>query len=166
MVETLLTLDYTVTIDEFRTELDRHRRHMRRRWTRPLTAIPLGWIAWTSGQRGQFWFAGFCVLFAVYFVFSDDLFCWWLLRSIERKYTDMNIQVEIDDTSLLYRHETQKYGHRYWWSRLTGVEETASGYESPSTITTLDSGSPSRHSGVTMLTECFATSWLGISDQQ
>lgn len=113
-------------------ERDRTRFTMKRYWILRLSSFVWLWAIYYGWDYQPWWLDALLLLIAVHsWTFPQRLY--WagrLMMHSERFRTrPFAIVIETDERGLRVRHPEQKSGSRYWWSRLTGIDETEFGLE-------------------------------------
>jgi len=126
-----IKLEYELSREELRAafhrDRDRFRMTMRTSWHRWLPACLVLWVMYNGWDNQPWWITGLLLLFAVHFLTFPIWMYWvgWTGMSVGLFPTSsLAVVIETDERSLSVRHPGQKYGSRFWWSRLTGIKET------------------------------------------
>lgn len=129
MTDPVLVLDFEMTMDEMGAKMKRAGWSMRREWLRRGIAVFILWLAVDYWRSGDFWTFGVFLLCAAFMVTPSAVIIWWVMRLLTRNQPPAHVRIEIDDTGLHMHDPKQKTHNCFWWSRLTGVEETDGDFE-------------------------------------
>jgi len=126
----VFSLQYVATADDLRAAFRRMRREYERSWFRFGSALFMGWFAFKSITAGYGWLATlFTTLATIYLRLPTPPLMWLFYVWTLKRYSDLEVSVEIDERSLVTLTPNQGYGYRKHWSRLTRVGESELGFE-------------------------------------
>ncbi|MBX3437322.1 MAG: hypothetical protein KF861_07535 [Planctomycetaceae bacterium] len=132
MSEAPFTLKYDVTKDDARASFARMKAQTQPSWFRRSVACLASLWLIGSWSTHDWWFRVFLMLLVVHFwTFPRSLF--WIGRAVmtfmPASMYDTTVVIEADDRGLSVRDRARPLGYRYWWSRLSQVEETDLGLD-------------------------------------
>jgi hypothetical protein len=127
-----LELDYELTNDELRESFNRLESRIRPSWFRRLAACLVLWLVIDGWERHEWWFTVILLVLTLHlWTFPRWLYSFArLIMTLAPRWPSSRvIHIETDDRGLHVRIPPHKVSQRYWWSRLSGVEQTEFGIE-------------------------------------
>ncbi len=127
-----LTLEYELTQDDMWASVDRCRARIRPSWLRRLGAGLAMWLLIDGWDRHSWGFTAMLLLVALE-LWTSPLWLYWLgwlaMKFIPRPDYTVPFHIETDDRGLRVRNPPRQQPKRFWWSRLSRVEEYDFGIE-------------------------------------
>ncbi len=124
-----MTLEYELSREEKLAAYERYRTRfpMKTPWSRWLWGGFFLYLIYSGWDYQSWWFECLLLLLAIHFCTFPQWFYWagWLgLKSGLFQADSTTVIIETDERGLRVRRPNYKSGSRFWWSRLTGVDET------------------------------------------